>query len=642
MPGRTRTALGMSSIRAKVANRETRSCRRYVPSRNTPRSWRSKTSSLTENLFASLDDIYIVANPERVRPLLDALSAALREHARVQLPAGKTRVWNAAGSIADLTRDVSEPVWVGDCSLPPAQQGLLVLGAPLGHEAYIRERLRLKRAEHDTLLSRIPQPDSLQAAGCCFIFARCPALASFSGPSRPTSRKGSRVTTMMPLMPLHVALQSSSNSMPSNCLNTVCVLHVQIVPLRAGLPGVTPFPSSRLGLPGLLNACSVPSMAESPCPLPPLLTLYLGFAAPVWPTVLDVAAAPPREGGDDPGNALQGWQRRAARACDERACETHLSDLPPASRALLLSQAGPRSARAFTVSPTHECAYPVPSSVSFYSGGCAWPSHSLRDPAAVGAACATSGVLAARAAPLERAVACVCREGSAPVAMNVRVADMNIDVPVADDRRNEVVANGFPLWHGAQLALDATLVSLLTRVGEPHPRADVEPGHCIAAAARRKRQGTYPELQRARRCRLVVIGLEVGGRFGVEAATFLRLLARHRAATVPAHLRPAGRAAWISRWIALLAVAAQRSFASSLPELHELLADGRWERPVAASRLPAADSPPMTPDAVTFRLAENRCEEKYNHGHFHRYGAVSNCRPVAFPQKSKGACRVLE
>ena len=176
------------------------------------------------------------------------------------------------------------------------------------------------------------------------------------------------------------------------------------------------------------------------------------------------------------------------------------------------------------------------------------------------------------------------------------------DVPVADDRRIEVVANGLPLWHGAQLALDATLVSPLTRAGEPHPRADVEPGHCVAAAARRKRHGTYPELQRARRCRLVVIGLEVGGRFGVEAATFLRLLARHRAATVPAHLRPAARAAWISRWTALLAVAAQRSFASSLlelplageangddsePELHELLADGRWERIVAASRLPA-------------------------------------------------------
>ena len=37
---------------------------------------------------------------------------------------------------------------------------------------------------------------------------------------------------------------------------------------------------------------------------------------------------------------------------------------------------------------------------------------------------------------------------------------------------------------------------------------------------------------------LVVVGLEVGGRFGVEAVQLLRLLARHRAAAVPAQLRP--------------------------------------------------------------------------------------------------------
>ena len=36
---------------------------------------------------------------------------------------------------------------------------------------------------------------------------------------------------------------------------------------------------------------------------------------------------------------------------------------------------------------------------------------------------------------------------------------MNIDVPVSDARRIEVVANGLPLWHGAQLAIDATIVS---------------------------------------------------------------------------------------------------------------------------------------------------------------------------------------
>ena len=56
-------------------------------------------------------------------------------------------------------------------------------------------------------------------------------------------------------------------------------------------------------------------------------------------------------------------------------------------------------------------------------------------------------------------------------------------------------------WHGSQLAVDGALVSPRKRAGEPHPRADVEPGHSATATARRKRHGTYPEL--LRQCRLV-------------------------------------------------------------------------------------------------------------------------------------------
>ena len=224
----------------------------------------------------------------------------------------------------------------------------------------------------------------------------------------------------------------------------------------------------------------------------------------------------------------------------------------------------------------------------------AWrlPKHRQLDPFGDHrAACATSGVLPTRALPLEHAVARVCREAGARVARNVRLADMNVDVPVADARRIEVVANGLPLWHGSQLALDATIVSPLTRLGEAHPRADVQPGCAVIAAARRKRHQTYPELARARRCRLVVVGVETGGRFGTETVQLLRLLARHKASAVPAASRPAAITGWVARWSGLLAVAAQRAFAASLlelppaaelgegpePELHELLVETRWD-----------------------------------------------------------------
>ena len=52
---------------------------------------------------------------------------------------------------------------------------------------------------------------------------------------------------------------------------------------------------------------------------------------------------------------------------------------------------------------------------------------------------------------------------------------MNIDVPVADDRRIGVVANGVVLWHGFQQAVDAKIVSPVTRAGGA-PQA---PSDCI-------------------------------------------------------------------------------------------------------------------------------------------------------------------
>ena len=68
---------------------------------------------------------------------------------------------------------------------------------------------------------------------------------------------------------------------------------------------------------------------------------------------------------------------------------------------------------------------------------------------------------------------------------------------------------------------------------------------------------------RARRCRLVVVVVEVGGRFGAEAATWLRMLAKQHASDVQAAMRAAARAAWVARWSGLLAVAAQRAVAAS-------------------------------------------------------------------------------
>ena len=106
-----------------------------------------------------------------------------------------------------------------------------------------------------------------------------------------------------------------------------------------------------------------------------------------------------------------------------------------------------------------------------------------------------------------RAVAGVCREAGA------RVADMNVQGPVTGGHRQR-----FPLWY---LALHATIVSPVARSGEPRSRADTQPGSLNSGG-----KAAAASSSSALGC------VEVGGRFGAEAATLLRLLARQRAASV--------------------------------------------------------------------------------------------------------------
>ena len=94
-----------------------------------------------------------------------------------------------------------------------------------------------------------------------------------------------------------------------------------------------------------------------------------------------------------------------------------------------------------------------------------------------------------------------------------------------------------PLFHGAQLAVDTTMVSALRRNGDPRPRAKRSEGAALTDARRRK-EVAYPELVgNAARARLVVLALEVGGRWSDEAWQFTRLLAGARARDEPPLLR---------------------------------------------------------------------------------------------------------
>ena len=129
---------------------------------------------------------------------------------------------------------------------------------------------------------------------------------------------------------------------------------------------------------------------------------------------------------------------------------------------------------------------------------------------------------------LESAAARVCREAGARVSTNIFVQDL--DIVAEDQRRIEVVAEGLPVFHGAQLAIDTTGVP--SPDGEPHQQCQDMDGAVLDAARRRKAR-TYPELTGGRgRAKLVNWGTFFGGDADVHPSTRQDQDPRHPCASV--------------------------------------------------------------------------------------------------------------
>ena len=279
-----------------------------------------------------------------------------------------------------------------------------------------------------------------------------------------------------------------------------------------------------------------------------------------------------------PRDLHRGWQQAASAAIDQAYSTAVRSALDPASQALLDSQSGSqKKTKTFTLLPTSpdlvlESAHfrvlllrrfrlPLP----HMPARCRC--HRSLDPLGDHrAACPRSGAPAVKGVAMERAMARICREAGASVCTNVLLRDLNTHSSRTDEWRSEVIANGLPLWNGSQLAIDTPLVSPLTSQTEPRRHQQSTAGAALRIA-RRAKERTYPELVGGGRARLVVVAIELGGRWSTEAAILLRLLSRHKTQSIPILLRPAARHAWISRWAAHLSAAAMRSFACSLLHL---------------------------------------------------------------------------
>ena len=162
------------------------------------------------------------------------------------------------------------------------------------------------------------------------------------------------------------------------------------------------------------------------------------------------------------------WQHDPSLLLEQRFVDVVVPRASRTQRAMLRSQGGPLTGLPFTtlpLTPLHRSEshlfsvllmrrlhLPLPLSSRFC--------RSERPLDCLGhhrASCSRAGVLGRRGFALESAVARVCREAGARVSADVFLQG-----------RIVVIADGLLVFHGAQLAIDATLVSPLRADGEPH------------------------------------------------------------------------------------------------------------------------------------------------------------------------------
>ena len=394
-----------------------------------------------ELLVAFLDDVITIARPDRVGLAHQHLADELWAHCRVRLNSGKKRIWNLSGRVPPALGQPGAPeasCWVGAGGRPVEEQGLTVLGVPVGSAAFVRSQLRQSRAGHDRLLGRLPALGDLQASWLLLLFCCSPRCNYF----------------LRMLAPATTAEHAQDHDV-----------------LRKSF----------------LTTSTAPTHSQLVFGRLPQHVQHVQHSA--TPTGL------PRRGGSS--TFLRGWQGQAAAAEARRHRETLLAGADPAAQALLHSQSGPFASFLTTVPVSSVLSYPchlfrvlllrrlrLPLPLAERTCRC----RRLLDPFGDHrAAFARSGVLRGRGCPLERAAARVCREGS----WSQSHPDLNLQVDRVDDRRLEVVANGLPLWGGQQLAVDTTLVPPLSGQGQPVRRGGRVAGAAFAVARRRKERA-YP------------------------------------------------------------------------------------------------------------------------------------------------------
>ena len=405
------------------------------------------------------------SKPNRAGAVYASLEENLYGHAHIRIHMGKTHMWNQLGVeppvCAALQRaaEVVNPrarVWRGS-GLPTHEQGIRVLGAPVGHPDFVRSHLQKTAGEHQTLLEMIPLLPDVQSAW--MLLLHCVS-----------ARANYHLRVIRPELALQFATTHDQHLW--GCLCQILGISTSAAHATTKASATLPLALGGLGLRSAVRtshsaywaswADCVPMIArrhpvvaaqmirsmELGPTIPSLLSLgdaartildMGGYVVPSWPALVDGVRPPPRDPEDnEPGSSRSGWQHEAAFRVEQQFREQQLLlVLSESERALLRSQSGPGAGSFLTVPPTNPLVrfdsqifrvlllrrlrLPLPLSRRFCRCG-----RLIDEFGHHRAACAQAGVLGRRGFALESVVARVCREGGARVTTNMFVRDLEL------------------------------------------------------------------------------------------------------------------------------------------------------------------------------------------------------------------------
>ena len=548
-----------------------------------------------ERILAFLDDLYIITSEARAAEAFTTVASHVHEQAGVQSHEGKLKVWSRGGgdAPADLL-EINEHAWTA--SLPDVDNGIVVLGVPLGKPQFVSNHARKRMEAENKLLQQLPRFNNPQVAWDLLAYCAVPRANHTLRTLPPSESVGYAAAHDTAVWQALVQILGAEEHGDDPWARDLALL-----PARLGGLGLR---SAQLTAEAAYLASWVDALPVLAAKTPDIATAVLAdlerqdgpevscmqevaqarehlvqrgaSELPQWHEALTGAEAPQPDTNDDVESA-RGWQWYACSTFENHFLEHVLKPgSEPARRALLLSQGGSGGAwlraipseRVFGMSPLRfqvamrrRLRWPLPLTRHTCRGkSCRVLHDALGDHPA---SCPRSGLLKLRSRPVEKVWARICREAGARVRENVLLHEAGVPVDPSDGRKIEVVATGLPVEQGIPLAIDATLVSPLGVDGVPRPGAADDIGVALGHGRRDKRR-TYPELLTSSQLRLVVAGIEVGGRTSHEVTKLLGEMSAYKARSEPEALRSSAARAWRSRWAVMLSVVTQDALAATL------------------------------------------------------------------------------